>query len=236
MKETYCKMTRIKKAYIDIEASYCGDINPDISQENKDRFFKDFPNWKFFAEKIYDGKKVEYCGIIGILIIDFELDETTDVYKILDKKFVQLVGKDITKERLTKELDSITEVIGYHCRTRPSGPKGYIGYDYGVIRDQLGITLDELEGVKSLDLELIAHGAGMYGGLKAVEMQVPSVPPRKSGVADGAEEEKLLHEIASCEDEVKKKEMWKKAKKYNREDVVNLVFIEQYLRKLKIAE
>lgn len=229
-------MIRIRKAYLDIEATYCGDINPDISQENKDRFFKDYPNWRFFAEKQHNGRKVEYCGILGILVLDFELDEMTNVYKVIDKKFVQLIGKEITKEGMMKELGRITEVIGYHCRTKPGGPKGYTGYDYGVIRDQLGITLDELAGVKSLDLELLAHSAGMYGGLKAVEMQIPSVPLRKSGIADGAEEEKLLHEIAACENEVKKKGLWKKARQYNREDVVNLVFIEQYLRKLKITE
>lgn len=229
-------MTRIRKAYVDIEATYCGDINPDGSQEDRDRFFKDYPNWRFFAEKQHNGKKVEYCGILGILVLDFELDETTNVYRIVDKKFVQLIGKEITKERLMKELDGITEVIGYHCRTKPGGPKGYTGYDYGVIGTQLGIVLDDLPEVKSTDLELLAHSAGMYGGLKAVEMQVPSVPPRKSGIADGAEEEKLLHEIGCCEDEVKRKEMWKKARQYNKEDVVNLVFIEQYLRKLKMAE
>jgi hypothetical protein len=228
-------MTIVRKAYVDIEATYCGDIDPDGSQEDRDRFFKDFPNWKFYCEKQHDGKKVQYCGIIGILVLDFELDEATNVYNVVDKKFVQLIGNEITNERLMKELDEITEVIGYHCRTKPGGAKGYTGYDYGVIAAQLGIVLDNLPGVKSTDLELLAHSAGMYGGLKSVEMQVPSVPLRKSGVADGAEEEKLLHEIASCEDEAKRKEMWKKAKRYNREDVVNLVFIEQYLRKLKIV-
>lgn len=227
---------KVRKAYLDIEATYCGDIDPDTGQESKDRFFKDYQNWRFFAEKQHDGKKVEYCGILGILVLDFELDETTNVYKIIDKKFVQLIGKEITKERLMKELDGITEIIGYHSRTKPGGPKGYIGYDFGVINGQFGIILDDLPGVKSTDLELLAHSARMYGGLKAVEMQVPSVPLRKSGIADGAEEEKLLHEIGCCEDDVKKNKMWKRAKQYNREDVVNLVFIEQYLRKLRIAE
>ncbi len=229
-------MTRVIKAYLDIEATYCGDINPGGSQEDRNRFFKDYPNWKFYCEKQYNGKKIEYCGIIGILILEFELNEATNVYKIISKRFTQLIGKEITKERLMKELDGITEIIGYHSRTKSGGPKGYTGYDFGVINGQLGVVLDELPGIGCVDLELLAHGAGMYGGLKAVEMQVPSVPPRKSGVADGAEEEKLLHEIAYCDDEIKRKEMWKKAKRYNREDVVNLVFIEQYLRKLKMAE
>lgn len=227
---------KVRKVYVDIETTYCGDINPDRSQEDRDRFFKDFPNWKFFAEKLYGGKKVEYCGIIGILVLDFELDEEANMYKITDKKFTQLIGKEITRERLMKELDGMTEIIGYHCRTKPGGKSGYTGYDYGVIAAQLGVVLDDLPGVKSTDLELVAHGAGMYGGLKSVEMQVPSVPPRKSGIADGAEEEILLHDIACCEDYIKKKELWKKARQYNREDVVNLVFIEQYLRELKIVE
>lgn len=229
-------MVRIRKAYIDIEATYCGNINPDGSQEDKDRFFKDYPNWRFFAEKQYNEKKIEYCGIIGILVLDFELDETTNVYKVVGKRFTQLIGKEITKERLMKELDGITEIIGYHSRTKPSGPKGHTGYDFGVISGQLGVILDELPGVKSIDLELLAHSAGMYGGLKGVEMQIPSVPPRRSGITNGEEEEKLLHEIAVCENEVKRKDMWKKAKQYNREDVVNLVFIEQYLKKIKMTE
>lgn len=224
-------MTKVKKAYVDIEATYCGDISPD----DVDRFFKDYSNWKFFAEKQYNGKKIEYCGIIGIFILDLDLDEETDIYKVVDTKFVQLIGKDITKERLMKELEGVTEVIGYHCRTKPGGAKGYTGYDYNVIAAQLGVVLDDLPGVKSTDIELLAHSAGMYGGLKVVEMEIPSIPPRKSGIADGKEEEKLLHDIGLCEDNVKRKEMWKKAKQYNREDVINLVFIEQYLRQLKIV-
>ena len=229
-------MVRIRKVYIDIEATYCGNINPDGSQEDRNRFFKDYPNWKFCCEKHYNGKTVIYRGIIGILILDFELDETTNIYNVVDKRFVQLIGEEISKERLMKELDGMTEIIGYHSRTKPSGPKGYTGYDFGVINGQLGVILDELPGTNSVDLELLAHSAEMYGGLKGVEMQIPLVPPRRSGVADGEAEEKLLHDIAACEDKAKRKEMWKKARQYNREDVVNLVFIEQYLRKLKITE
>lgn len=226
---------RYKKAYIDIEVNYIGDIDPDNSQEDKERFFRDYKNWKFFAEKECNGKKVQYQGIIGLLVLDFEIDEQTQVHKLLGKKFVQLIGKEITKEILMKELNGINEIIGYHCRTKPNN-KGYVGFDFGIIGEQLGVVLDELPGVKSTDLELLAHSAGMYGGLKGVEMQVPNVPPRKSGISNGAEEEKLLLDIAVCDDENKKLEMWKKAKLYNHEDVVNLVYIEQYLRKIKMTE
>lgn len=227
---------KVRKVYLDIEATYDGDIDPEISQENKEKFFRDFSNWRFYCEKNHNGKMIQYWGIIGMLILDFDWDENTDIYKIIDKRFVQLKGPDITKERLMKEIDGIDEIIGYHCRTKPAGPKGYIGYDFGVIGSQLGVVLDDLPGVRCTDIELLAHGAQMYGGLKSVETMVPSVPDRKSGIEDGKEAEKLLHDIAACEDEVKKKALWKKVLRYNREDVFNLVFIEQYLRKLKITE
>jgi len=226
---------KLRKAYIDIEASYIGEYDIDKDDE-RDKCFRDYKNWVFCTGIDHNGKKIEYQGIIGILILGFEVDENTMVHKLLDKKFVQLIGNNVTKDSLMKELDGINEVIGYHCRTKPGGAKGYTGYDFGVIGAQLGVVLDELPGVKCIDLELLAHSAGMYGGLKGVELQIPSVPPRKSGISDGAEEEKLLLDIATETDEAKRKEMWKKAKQYNHEDVVNLVYIEQYLRKIKMTE
>lgn len=225
-------MIRIRKVYFDVEATYAGQIDP---EEDRNGFFKDYKNWMFFCEKEHNGKKVQYRGIVGILTLDFDFDENTNTYKITGRKFVQLIGEEITKERLMKELDGMTDIIGYHCRTKPNW-KGYTGYDFGVINGQFGVVLDDLPGVKCADLELLAQDAGMYGGLKGVEMQVPTVPKRKSGVEDGEAEEKLLLKIASCEDEKKKKELWKKALLYNREDVVNLVHIEQYLKKFKIVE
>lgn len=225
-------MTKLRKVYLDIEATYDGDI----PETDRDRFFKDFPNWKFCCEVEHEGKKAKYCGIIGILVLDFEVDDQTHVHRLLDKKFVQLIGEQITKERLMEELDGMNEIIGYHCRTRPSGPKGYTGYDFGVIGAQLGVILDELPGVKCTDLEILCHNAGMYGGLKVIERLIPSIPHRKSGIADGAEAEKILLEVAACEDEIKKKELWKKARMYNHEDVVNLVYIEQWLKKIKMTE
>src|SRR3972149_3134995 len=225
-------MKRIRKVYMDIEASYTGLIDP---EKDRNGFFKDYENWKFFCDKRCNEKNVQYQGIIGLLILDFDFDENTEVYKLLNKNFVQLVGKEITKERLMKEIDGMTDIIGYHCRTKPNW-KGYTGYDFGVINGQFGIVLDELPGVSCTDLELLAHGAKMFGGLKSVEKQIPSVPKRRSGIVDGLEAEKLLLEIASCEDENKKKVLWHKVLGYNREDVINLVYIEQYLKKLKIVE
>lgn len=227
---------KLRKVYLDIESTYNGDINPDKSPADKDKFFKDYENWKFYCEKDHNGKKVIYQGIIGMLILDFELNDSSNVYKLTGKRFLQLVGKEITKERLMKELEGMNEIIGYHSRTKPSGPYGYTGYDFGVINGQLGVTLDDIPGVKSTDLELLCHTAKIYGGLKGAEEQIPGIPPRKSGILNGEEAEKLMLEAAACEDETKKKEIWKRVIQYNREDTVNLVYIEQYLRKIQMTE
>lgn len=227
---------KLRKVYLDIESSYVGRYNPDGSQDERNKFFKDYENWKFYCEKDYNGKKVIYQGIIGLLILDFELNDGSNMYKLTNKRFVQLIGKDCTKDNLMKELEGMTEIIGYHSRTKPGGPKGYTGYDFGVINGQLGMILDDLPGVKSTDLELLCHSAHIYGGLKGVEGQIPGIPPRKSGVLNGEEAEKLMLEAAACEDEVRKEDIWRRVKRYNREDVVNLVYIEQYLRKIQMTE
>jgi hypothetical protein len=222
---------KMRKAYFDIEATYVGPIK---IEEDRNGFFKDYKNWKFFCEKDCNGKRAQYRGIVGILTLDFDIGENSNIYKIVDKKFVQLIGENITKERLMNELEGITDIVGYHCRTKPNW-KGHTGYDFGVINEQFGVVLDDLPGVICTDLELTAHNANMYGGLKGIEMCIPTVPRRKSGIEDGEAEEKLLWKIASCEDENKKKEAWKKALLYNREDVANLVYIEQYLKKFRIV-
>lgn len=227
---------KLRKVYLDIESTYVGSYSPDNSQDERNKFFKDYANWKFYCEKQHNGKNVIYQGMIGILILDFELNDGSNMYKLTGKRFLQLIGKDVTKERLMKELEGMTEIIGYHSRTKPAGQHGYTGYDFGVIGAQIGVILDDIPGVKSTDLELLCHNARMYGGLKGVEMQIPGIPPRRSGIKDGAEAEKLLLEAAACEDEVERNAILKRVKQYNREDTVNLVFIEQYLRKIQMTE
>lgn len=224
-----------RKVYLDIEATYNGEYDID-SDDERDKCFKDYKNWRFFCEVEYKGKNVKYQGIIGILVLDFDVDEQTHVHKLLDKRFIQLIGTNCTRENLMKELDGMNEIIGYHCRSKPGGSKGYTGYDFGVIGAQLGVVLDDLPDVKCTDLEILCHNAGMYGGLKGVEMQIPSVPPRKSGVADGSEAELILLDVVACDDDAKRRELWKKALLYNKEDVVNMVYIEQWLRKIKMVE
>lgn len=224
---------KLRKAYVDIESSYIGDYSFD-KPEDKNLIFKDYINWVFSCEKECDGKKIEHEGIIGILIVDFEVDDATKVHRIVDSRLVQLIGKDCCAEILTKELEGINEVVSYHGRTKPNY-KGYTGYDFGVIAANTGIILDELPGVKSIDLELDCQIMKLYGGLKKIECRIPGMPPRKSRVEDGSEAEKILYDIAHCDDKNKKAELWEKLKQYNKEDIIALPIIEKYVRDVKIV-
>jgi len=224
-----------KKVYIDIEAIYAGKFNPDGSKDERNRFFKDYGNWKFLVKDEYKGVKVEYQGIIGMLIIDVDIDESTKLHNVTDHRIIQLIGRECTKENLMRELDGMDEILSYHGRTKPNH-KGYTGYDFGVINAQLGVVLDELPGVVSTDLELLCHKNGLYGGLKIAENDIPRVPDRKSGVNDGLEAVKILKDIGRCTDEKKIDVMWKKVKAYNIEDVVMLAAVEQDLRSIRYKQ
>lgn len=222
----------VRKAYIDIESSYIGDYSFENGPEEKNLAFKDYINWVFSCEKEYEGRQVLYEGIIGILIIDF--DVIGNLYKIVDSRLVQLIGRDCCAENLSKELEGVNEVISYHGRTKPNY-RGHTGYDFGVIAAHTGIILDELPGIRSIDLELDCHYRGFFGGLKKIECKIPGMPSRNSGVGDGSDAEKILYDIAHCEDKNKKEELWERLKQYNKEDIISLTFIERYMRKVNMV-
>ena len=79
---------KYKKAYVDIEATYTGEYDIDKDEE-RDKCFRDYKNWMFCCETEHNGKKVGYQGIIGMLILWFEVDENMHIHKLIDKKFVQ---------------------------------------------------------------------------------------------------------------------------------------------------
>lgn len=222
---------RVRKAYLDIEASYIGKYNIDMEGEERNRAFRDFNNWILCKDVVRNGKTVRYSGIIGILIVDYEV-HSDGRHTIVGDRLVQLIGEECTKENLMRELDGTDEILSYHGRTKPDF-KGRIGYDFGVIAAQLGVVLDDL--IKSTDLELDCHRAGIYGGLKGAENEIAVLPPRISGITDGKELETVLYAIAACEDEKKKDKLWKKAKRYNLEDVISLPMIEKYIRRVNIV-
>ncbi len=150
--------------------------------------------------------------VIGIRI----LEGANDV-------FVQLVGKDISKERLMKALEGVERIVTYNGRSIPDKLKGYIGFDFPVIAAQLRVVLDKV--FQHVDLCPLCWKANLWGGLKVVEQTLGlkrRLPGKDGKWAD---------------------ETWKKYEKtgdgrllddllaYNREDVFMLRILEEALGK-----
>jgi hypothetical protein len=127
----------LKTAYLDIETDYVGSFQPPDQ-----RLFKDFRNHKL--------------TVIGIRILDGGADT-----------FVQLVGEEITRDRLLAELAGVQRIVTYNGRTSYD-EKGRTGFDFHVIAAQLGVTLDTK--FAHTDLVPLCWKKGLYGGLKKVEV------------------------------------------------------------------
>lgn len=217
----------VRRVFLDIELLYNGDA------KSRQLMFRDFDNWKFVIDGEYEGVYGRYYGIIGMLIIDCDFDKETNTYRITDKEFVQMVGPDITKDNLIKTVGEFNEIIHYHGRSTPNH-KGYIGFDLPVIDAQLGIALDMLPGVKSIDVELYCHRNGIYGGQKAAE-RVFNIE-RESNVDDGSDAVILMINAGRAKDDEQRKLIFDKLLKYNKEDIRGLVVIEQAIRGIKYQE
>ena len=73
---------------------------------------------------------------------------------------VQLVGTDITKRRLLRELPKSARLYTFNGHA----------FDLVVIRQQLGVNLRELH--HSLDLRWVCRDHGLTGGQKAIEARL----------------------------------------------------------------
>jgi len=119
------------------------------------------------------------------------------IKKIVKRKFVQLVGEYATKENFLKEIDEVSYVLCYHGRLKPDG-KGYTGFDYGIIKHNFGVQLDDISGVISEDLEFVCHKYRLYGGQKGVEKQL-GFTGRESGVDSHADVNKIMNQLLMLE-------------------------------------
>ena len=216
-----------RKVFIDIEIMYVGDFDENTQRAE---MFHDFKNWKFVAIKKFDDVETELYGMIGMLILDCDFDKGTGIYSIVNKKFVQLYGHDVTKEALLENVGYVNEIIHFHGRSTTDW-KGHIGFDIPIINSQLGVNLDKFPGIKSVDLELTCHRNGLYGGQKAVEGVLGI--ERQSGVKDGSDAVQLMINIGRCSNESLKDKLIRKFKLYNKEDISGLLRIDHFLRKIK---
>lgn len=148
--------------------------------------------------------------VIGIRILEAASDS-----------FLQIVGEDISKEKLMQALDGVERLVTYNGRSLPDKVKGYIGFDFPVIAAQLGVVLDK--EFKHVDLCPVCWRAGYWGGQKAVEQALGlkrTLPGKDGAWADTAwkryeasKDEKHLNELLI----------------YNKEDVFMLRRIEEAL-------
>ena len=120
---------------------------------------------------------------------DFENHEITIIGIRLmdgtDDSFLQLVGKDISRERLVGALENVGLIVTYNGRSEPDELRGRIGFDFPVIAARLGIALDKI--YEHLDLVPECWRRGLYGGQKKVEAALAltrQLPGRDGGWAD----------------------------------------------------
>ncbi len=148
--------------------------------------------------------------VIGIRILD-----------AVNDTFVQLIGKDATREKLMRALEGIERIVTYNGRSIPDTVKGYTGFDFPVIAAQLGVMLDK--EFQHTDLCPQCWKAGFWGGQKAVEQTLGL--KRELPGKDGAWADKTWKKYEASRD----KRYLDELLAYNREDVFMLRRIEEAL-------
>lgn len=167
---------------------------------------------KLSYPRLCDDHKNHKITVIGVRILDGANDS-----------FCQIVGSDISKEKLMKALEGVERVVTYNGRSIPDKVKGYIGFDFPVIAAQLEVVVDR--EFKHTDLCPLCWKAGLWGGQKAVE-QALGLKRTLLG-KDGAWADKAWKEYEASKDERYLRELLA----YNREDVLMLRRIEEALAK-----
>ncbi len=121
-----------------------------------------------------------------------------------ETEFIQLVGQDITKERVLEALEGVDIIYTYNGRQ----------FDLPFIHSSLGINLSEL--FTHCDLVYDCWKNNLYGGFKAVERQLGI--HRRLTEINGYEAVRLWWRYVNDYD----KNALATLLEYNREDVVNL--------------
>lgn len=128
-----------------------------------------------------------------------------------DLEIIQLVGDEITHGSLMDALSSASAIVTYNGNR----------FDFPVIRRRVG--LDLRANFLSCDLMYDCWRQGFYGGLKGVEHQL-GISRQTKGVTGG--DAPVLWERYVRKGD---REALELLLKYNRDDVMNLVILEQLL-------
>ena len=128
-----------------------------------------------------------------------------------DARFIQLVGRDITRYSLLETLEGVDTIYTYNGRR----------FDLPFINVQLGINLEELFNHRDLMYDCWRYN--LRGGFKAVERQLGI--PRELVEVDGRMAVRLWWRYVDSFD----LEALDTLLAYNREDVVNLKELKERL-------
>ena len=153
------------------------------------------------------------------LDIETSFDGNITVIGILrhGKGFVQLVGDKITLYSIEDALRGMDTICTYNGNR----------FDLPVIKEVLG--LDLRQNFKSCDLMYDCWRLNLYGGLKRVEERLGIV--RQSKGIDGMEAMRLWQRYERYQD----MDSLNRLLFYNREDIENLVVLEQKLKDIQQA-
>ena len=130
-----------------------------------------------------------------------------------DGNVVQIVGQEITAEKLSGILNGVGTIYTYN------GSR----FDLPTIKKCLGINLEKLFSCH--DLMYDCWVCNLYGGLKAVEKQLGI--SRDSEGIDGMMAMELWADYVNCDN----KESLQTLLNYNKDDIVNLEILRKKLEK-----
>jgi uncharacterized protein YprB with RNaseH-like and TPR domain len=145
----------------------------------------------------------------------FRGDITVAGILVPPRNMVQLIGGEVNGHNMMNVLTPASSIVTYN------GSR----FDLPVIRKRIGLDLSSR--FKSLDLMYDCRREGLYGGLKIVEQKLGI---KRETVGLTGSDAPILWEryIVDGDDEALDLLL-----QYNREDVMNLVFLEEMLRGLE---
>ena len=164
--------------------------------------------------QLCDDFKNHKITVIGIRLLDGNNDS-----------FLQLVGDDISKDKLMKALEGVEQIVTYNGRSIPDKVKRRVGFDFPVMAAQLRVVLDKI--FKHVDLVPLCWNRDLYGGQKKVE-ETLGLKRTLSG-KDGAWADQTWKKYKASKD----KRYLDELLAYNKEDVFMLRRIEEALAKNK---
>ncbi len=129
----------MKKAYIDIETDYVGNMSLD---DEKKKYMDDHENHKI--------------TILGIYLVDGD-----------EKEVIQLVDDKCTREKILEALSGVEELVTFHGSSTRWRNHTEPGFDFPVIYARTGLKLDEM--FPHTDLCVVGWEKDLRGGLKKIE-------------------------------------------------------------------